>query len=301
MLMDMSLPVFGCAVGMAVQAADKAGSVCYGCSDAPQQYPSILLKCAGALVFNSSDQTTMNSPFFPYPPFFSAHPMATAMTMFPPNALIPSFFPPPFAFPSYYYPYPASSTSFAIGSDSLDAVHPENAQPSLLIGEAEANHQGDTLPDWALIPPPEFSASVNPAPPKREQQRGVAHACQKPKDESPARSLSDTAASELHRLLIERGLGPEMTHMRKGRKQATFVLPNELPCGNGVILVQRALDSELADKSTPLHEATYEKLKESLGQSIGGQVDEHLRMWATVKFFRNRGRVWAKATVGWEH
>jgi hypothetical protein len=228
----------------------------------------------------------MEFPFFSNPPFFFAHPMAPA---FPPNFFIPAFMPSPFAFPSFAPPPPPPSTIFCIGQDEQQ---PDEHPADLAAGDAEAEALDDSsTPAFALIPPPAFSAAVHKAAPKDSDPPSK----QKTKKEAPARSLADTSALELHRLLMERELESHMSHMRQGKKTVIFVLPSKLACGQGVILVQRAFDNELADESTPLHRATYQKLAESISQNV---ESAQIELW--VKFFRNKGKVCVKATVSWK-
>jgi hypothetical protein len=174
---------------------------------------------------------------------------------------------------------------FCVGRDEQQPD--EHPAADLAEGGAEPEVLDDSsTPAWAFIPPPEFSAAPKDIDPPAKQ---------KPKKEAPARSLAEASALELHRLLMQRELESHMSHMRQGKKTVIFFLPSQLACGQGVILVQRALDNELADENTPLHRATYEKLAESISQNIDSA---HTELW--VKFFRNKGKVCVKATVSWK-
>ncbi len=268
------------------------------------QRPSVSFKCVGALLLSSYDQPTMNSPFFSHPHFFPVHPMATDAppnffipAFFPPPLGFPSLFPPPFAFPSYPSPHHAF---FPYGHDQLHHVDPASPaaaqeqldRPDSASVETEANSDDASTPEWAFILPPEFAAAD--AAPLQVPKPDVP---QKQKLQPCARSIPDAAASELHRLLEEQGLESQMLHMRNGTKSVTTALPDELPCGQGVLLLHRALDRELADKDTPLHRATYEKLKERIGRSVAQEIEG--KIW--VKFFRSKSKVCVKATVSWQH
>ena len=295
-----------------IQNSQDAGSA-QPLPPCPLQCLSISFKCAGAALLSSCDQTTMNSPFFSQHHFFPTHPMAPVA---PPNFLIPAFFPPPHVFPSFFPPpfgfpsslppdnFPAAffpnghdnfpEAFFPNGHDELQRIDPDDpaaAQEQLdrVPSETEASSVDQSTPEWAFILPPEFAAAddapLQPAVPQKQKQA------------PRARSGADAAASELHRLLEELGLESQMLHMRSGTKSVTAALPNELPCGQGVLLLHRALDRELADKDTPLHRATYEKLKESIGRSVAHEIEGKI----CVKFFRSKSKVCVKATVSWQH
>lgn len=264
----------------------------------------VAFKCAGARLICGYDQTTMDSLFIPHLQFFPATPMDVAPPAFPQLWAHPSFFPPLFPFSSFMPPLPCPAALFSSGAYEPQTAPPsynphplfQQTHPGDTNGEVsvEADNQCGATPAWAFVLPAEFSGAVQPEP-KACRLQPKAAAAHKPKVESAVCTLADAAALELHRLLIARGLQSQLAHLRQGSKSATAVLPDELPCGCGVLLLHPALDRELADAGTPLHRSTFQKLGDVIRQSAG---EVNFELW--VRFFRSRGKVCAKATVSWK-